>query len=215
MVILNESVLIVDWKTPAMLPIVETVVLVSSLKMVTETATPPKTVVMAKMSDGKSFDEHVEDVRSEDIDEDVSEFKLEMKRLEQKEKNGDDLPLYARVSDEQRYAIGISTALIFAFYGVSVNPTEPFIGVVGGVFYWGILVFPIIWLVITKSGTAFRNGVTENVNESGQLQDYVLSQSQQQEIKTGSSQKEKIVCQSCGWKNPKTNKFCHDCGDEL
>ena len=63
-----------------------------------------------------------------------------------------------------------------------------------------VLVFGLGTLTIsTKTGREFIKQMFENID------------SQQQQ----SSSKNKQVCQSCGWRNPEANEYCHDCGEMM
>jgi len=41
------------------------------------------------------------------------------------------------------------------------------------------------------------------------------NQQQQQQRVGGKTSKPTKLCSECGWKNPKGNNYCHDCGKEL
>lgn len=151
------------------------------------------------MPDKKTFDEHVEDVR----DDDKNDHQQRVEELERVAEQKETKPLYARLSRNQKLGIGTGAVLVIGFFGAVSNPTQPFLGFST----MGVLTMIALWLTISKHGVAFRKEVSENM-ETPQQQN-------QQQTKTGSSQVEQIVCQNCGWKNPKTNNYCHDCGNEL
>jgi membrane protease subunit (stomatin/prohibitin family) len=72
-------------------------------------------------------------------------------------------------------------------------------------------------ITMSKTGIALRREfvkIMEQSMEEAQQQQQNGTQ-QQQQNGTTQSQTEQVVCQSCGWKNPKANNFCHDCGNEI
>ena len=86
---------------------------------------------------------------------------------------------------------------IFTFFGgilgLLANLSEPISGFVAGVFLAGILSAVVVAAILSDGG-GFNN---------------------QQQQQASSSSEAKVVCSSCGWKNPKSNNYCHDCGEEL
>lgn len=82
--------------------------------------------------------------------------------------------------------------------GAVANPAEP----LSGFFVIGLIVGGVAWSFATKSGKKFRTEFMENMEDAQQQQ-------------ASSSSSPKVVCSNCGWKNPKTNNYCHDCGEQL
>lgn len=185
----KESVLNAEWKIRVKHPTVETVDSHSNLV---------RAMRLIKMPDEKTFDDHVEDVR----DEDKNDHRQRIEELERVAEQKETKPLYARLSTNQKLGIGTGAVLVIGFFGAISNP-QPFLGFST----MGMLTMIALWLTISKHGVAFRKGISENM-EAPQQQN-------QQQTKTDSSQVEQIVCQNCGWKNPKANNYCHDCGNEL
>lgn len=126
-------------------------------------------------------------------------FEEEMEKIE-KEAGGEEAPIYTRLDDEQKAIIGIGAFLLGGILGASSNPAEPGFSflVVGG--FFGL----VVWMAITKSGVAFRRTVASEMDES----------QQQQQVNRGRSE-QTVVCRECGWQNPQSNNYCHDCGSEL
>lgn len=62
----------------------------------------------------------------------------------------------------------------------------------------------------TKQGRKVAVEAVNDFNEEMQEYDEQLNQQQQK-----SSSQPKQICSECGWKNPKSNNYCHDCGTEL
>lgn len=152
---------------------------------------------LMKMPDKKTFDEHVEDVRSND----KTDHQKRIEELERVAEQKDTTPLYARPIN-QRIGIGVGAVLIAGLVGAITNP-EPLAG------FFGMIIVAVgaVWLFVSKHGVAFRKEVTENME--------ARQQQNQQQTGNDSSQVEQIVCQNCGWKNPAINDYCHDCGNEL
>jgi hypothetical protein len=55
-------------------------------------------------------------------------------------------------------------------------------------------------MIFTESGREFMQEISENME----------NQQQQQSGSKGAK-----ICPNCGWKNPKENNYCHDCGEKL
>lgn len=56
-------------------------------------------------------------------------------------------------------------------------------------------------LLFTESGQEFLKEISESME----------NQQQQQQ----NSSKNKQICSNCGWRNPPSNNYCHDCGTDL
>jgi muramoyltetrapeptide carboxypeptidase LdcA involved in peptidoglycan recycling len=197
----KESVLNAEWKIRVKHPTVETADSHSS---------QVRAMRLTKMPDKKTFDEHVEDVR----DDDKNDHQQRVEELERVAEQKETKPLYARLSRNQKLGIGTGAVLVIGFFGAVSNPTQPFLGFST----MGVLTMTALLLTISKHGVAFRKEASENMEafrkEVSENMETPQQQNQQQ-TKMGSSQVEQIVCQNCGWKNPKTNNYCHDCGNEL
>lgn len=186
----RESVLSVELKTLGKRRTVE-IVDISSNQLVT--------TARQAMADDKTFDDHVDDVR-ESNDTEIDE---RIERLEEKANQRDVEPVYSRLSTKQKWIVGAVAMLLIGITGAAANPTQPLFGFIVLASTTGI----VLWVTITKSGIAFRESISDELEDS--------SQQQQQRISTGQSQENTVVCQNCGWKNPNKNNYCHDCGNEI
>jgi len=77
-----------------------------------------------------------------------------------------------------------------------------------GLFILYILGFMVlVYFIGTKEGRkdtmAIMNGTSEQRDE------------QQQQTVGGEADESKRVCSNCGWQNPASNNYCHDCGEKL
>lgn len=140
------------------------------------------------MSDEKSFDQHVEEVREEG-------------------EGGGQADFHEKTSPQIQWGIVAGFFLIGGILGPMINPAEP----VSGFFVFGFTIGGVAWVFATKSG---RKSWEEFVNWVEKMEQQQQKE-QQQSISTSSSTEQNIVCSNCGWKNPKSNNYCHDCGGEL
>jgi hypothetical protein len=134
----------------------------------------------------QSFRERVEEIRNE--------------RKEGREgRSGEVENFQEEISQQGQWGIVVGTFLVGGILG-AVSNAEPVMGFfVGGLFFGGVA-----WAFATESGENFRKEFKENMEEA-----------QQQQQQTSSNSKPKVVCSNCGWKNPKANNYCHDCGEQL
>lgn len=105
----------------------------------------------------------------------------------------------------QRGVIIVIISFLTAIFVVSGNPEASGFGAF--IFQFLGHTF-IISIVATKGG---RKMVMDLVEEWNNMD---MNNQTTEKIKTNSSEPTKI-CSSCGWKNPKSNSYCHDCGSEL
>ncbi|MFY4815845.1 zinc-ribbon domain-containing protein [Halorubrum sp. Atlit-26R] len=99
------------------------------------------------------------------------------------------------VSELKGVLLGAGIAVIFGgILGALLNMSEPISGFVGGATLFAIL-GAIVVVAIASDG------------EIGNLQ--------QQQQQLGDNSQPTVVCTNCGWKNPKSNNYCHDCGESL
>lgn len=105
----------------------------------------------------------------------------------------------------QRGAIIIILSFLIAMFVVIVNPEASTFGT----FISQFLAYTfIISIVATKGGRKMVMNLAEEWNNID------MNNQNTEKINTNSSEPTKI-CSSCGWKNPKSNTYCHDCGSEL
>ena len=157
-------------------------------------------------NDNQSFRDQVEEVRDENRSEsntNDNEFEQRMEELEREAAKKDVEPLYTRLSDQAKAGAGVGLFIIGGILGAVSNPTQP----IFAFFVIGILAAGVAWLTITKSGVAFRKQIAENAGNN--------NQQQQQQVSRGKKNERTVICQECGWKNPKQNNYCHDCGNEI
>lgn len=153
------------------------------------------------MRDQKTFEEHLDEIRdTEESDENTLEKRIN--RLDKLSEDPDNQSLYS-YSLPIRIVFGVVVFILSLLLASAVSPNP-------GIFLF-LLSAPLFILMTTasKSGVAMRREFVKIMEQS------MEETQQQQQDGTTQSQTDKVVCQSCGWKNPKANNFCHDCGNEL
>lgn len=150
-------------------------------------------VLVERMSDDSdlSFRERVDEIRDEMNEETQTE--REEGAADQRMSSQEEMP------QQTRWAIVAGAFLVGGILGAMANPTQAASAFIGMGFLFG----GVAWLFVTESGKKFRKEFAENMNDM------------QQQQQASSSSKPKVVCSECGWQNPKTNNYCHDCGSEL
>jgi Na+-transporting NADH:ubiquinone oxidoreductase subunit NqrB len=139
------------------------------------------------MSDEKSFDQHVEEVREEG------------------EGGGQD-DFHEKTSSQIQWGIVVGFFVVGGILGTIFNPAEP----ASGFLVFGFLIGGVAWALATESGRKSLEEFADIIEEMDQQQPQ-----QQQSVSTSSTVEKNVVCSECGWKNPKSNNYCHDCGEEL
>lgn len=129
-------------------------------------------------------------------------FDRERKKIEQ-ETHGDNPPIYTKFSLAQKWGIGIVAFVLGMVLGFGVNSPTPLLTALA----FGFLFVGPVLLMITKEGLVLRRGFPKAMSVDGEDQ-------QQQQVGTGHSE-ETVVCRECGWQNPESNNYCHDCGSSL
>ncbi|MFC6990201.1 zinc-ribbon domain-containing protein [Haloplanus sp. GCM10025708] len=127
----------------------------------------------------------------------LKEYHLEKIRKEAESTN-DPGPLYLRGNPRIRGGAVVGLLVFGTAFGALIMPTSPEAAAMFGVMVSGVGLF-----TITQWGVATRRA----------LRDAETGNQQQQQGKPSS--KSKQICSNCGWKNPKANNYCHDCGAEL
>jgi ribosomal protein L40E len=162
---------------------------------------------MSEESD-QSFRERVEEIREErasdesrvNTSKDPSEqsFPEIVEQIRQERASGERETFTEKTSAQAQWTIVAVAFLIGGILGAVSNPTQPATGffVIGGIFAG------VAWAFATESGKEFREEVQENMDEAQQQQ-------------ASSSSQPKRICSECGWQNPQSNNYCHDCGSEL
>ncbi|WP_157969470.1 hypothetical protein [Haloplanus rubicundus] len=110
-------------------------------------------------------------------------------------------PLYLRGDPTLRGAVVFGLFILGTIIGVAMMPASPEAGTI-----FGLMTAGAAWLTITRSGVVFRRTFRDHNMDLD-----TNSQQQQQ----SSSSKPKQICSNCGWRNPRTNNYCHDCGTGL
>jgi ribosomal protein L40E len=97
------------------------------------------------------------------------------------------------------------TAIVLGSLVVSaiLVSSSPDVGIVALIFYF-IGFTTLGMMIFTKEG---RNATKEIIQEVQQGDNKVQVEN--------TSTERKQICSECGWKNPKSNNYCHDCGSEL
>jgi len=153
--------------------------------------------------DQKEFEEHLDDIReSDDPDENHIQERIErLDKIAEKEHNN---PPY---SYSLPLRIGIGLVVLVASFALAASmPAST--GMASRLF---VVSFPLFLtlMVFSKTNIALRREFVRIMKNAAE------EASQEQQQSTPQSKTEQVVCQSCGWKNPKNNNFCHDCGSEL
>lgn len=110
-----------------------------------------------------------------------------------------------KLSQNEGIAILISSILLGALLTLGVD------GGIGAFVMYFLSSLLIICLFGTKAGRIEMKKFMEDMQEEMNNQ----NSQQQQQIGAQSSSQPTQVCSECGWKNPKSNNYCHDCGSEL
>lgn len=109
---------------------------------------------------------------------------------------------YERTSPKTQWSIVVGVFIIFGFLGAVSNPQDP----VFSFFVIGSIAGGVAWMMATESGVKVAKAMGNDISQQGQ---------QQQQVGGSSSSGGTVICSECGWKNPKSNNYCHDCGAEL
>jgi uncharacterized protein YacL len=161
------------------------------------------------MRDQKTFEEHLDEIRDlEDSEENL--FQKRINRLDKLSEDPDHQSLYSYPLPA-RIGLGVVVLVISTILGYVVFSSPS-----GSLFVLFAASF-VMMITMSKTGIALRREfvkIMEQSMEEAQQQQQNGTQ-QQQQNGTTQSQTEQVVCQSCGWKNPKANNFCHDCGNEI
>lgn len=157
------------------------------------------TVRGKRMRDQKTFEEHLDEVRE---DSNGNPMKKRINRLDNIPEEQGNKPLYS-YSLPARIGFGVVVAII-SFILLSIVTSSPALSLF-------LLPAPLFVFTITASkiGIALRRELPKAVKA------IIEKSQQQQQAGATQSQPEEIVCQNCGWKNPKLNNYCHDCGNEI
>lgn len=141
-----------------------------------------------------------------------SDYEKELEKIrEEKRQISDDspsdVPIYHKLSEDQKLLYGVGAFLLGGFIGAFVYSTNPLFGF----FVFGLMASFSVSLIITEAGVALRRTMEDidmDTNNSSDNQ-------QQQQISTNQRSGPTTVCQNCGWQNPANNNYCHDCGNEI
>lgn len=135
---------------------------------------------------------------SDDSDQSFKEAVEEIRQTTEPEEENDDSQ--NGPSPQAQWGIVAGVFLVGGIFGAISNPSDP----VSGFLVIGLISGGVAWAFATESGRIFREEFMEN-----------MEQAQQQQQQNTSNSKPKVICSNCGWKNPKGNNYCHDCGEEL
>ncbi|MGQ3331221.1 hypothetical protein [Halorubrum sp. FL23] len=130
-------------------------------------------------------------------------FDEQVEEIRKNGEGGEQGDFYEKTSSQLQWGIVAGASLLGGILGAISNPTQP----VFGFFVISFIVGGVAWGFATKSGRKFTKELFDNIEE--------MEQQQQQSVSTSTSSEPKIVCSTCGWKNPKNNNYCHDCGEKL
>lgn len=106
-------------------------------------------------------------------------------------------PIYVKGTPAIRGGAVIGIGVVVIVFSAMIMPPESAV-------VWGMMVSFVSAFAITQWGVVTRRVLSDHKQDTG-------SQQQQQ----SSSSKPKQICSNCGWRNPQTNNYCHDCGAEL
>lgn len=152
--------------------------------------------------------EHIEDDADQSFDERAEEtaddakqsFRDRVEEIKRERESGKREGVQEETPQNVQWGIVAAAFLVGGILGAASNPAEP----VSGFFVIGFIAGGVAWAFATESGKAFRKEFKENMDEM-----------QQQQQQSTSSSQSKVICSNCGWKNPETNNYCHDCGEQL
>lgn len=111
---------------------------------------------------------------------------------------------YEKASKRQQWGVVAGIFLTFGILGGVANSQTP----VFGFLTIGSIAGGVAWMMATKSGVQFAKAW--NIDNSSSN-----TSNQQTTINSRENNEPTKICSSCGWKNPKSNTYCHDCGSEL
>lgn len=153
--------------------------------------------------DQKEFEEHLDEVRELDNSE-ANQIEERIERLDRIAEQPDRNPLYAYPLPA-RIGLGVVTLIVSVGLGVVMYPNSLDLMVLTAI----IPTF-IVLMTLSKTNVALRR-------EFVRIMQKAAEDASQQQQQNGASQSnvEKVVCQNCGWKNPESNNYCHDCGNEI
>jgi len=152
------------------------------------------------MSDEKTLDEHIDDVRDEKYKQDN---KSESSSDREPSGESTELP-----NDE----IKVSSMLLFGMVGTVIGGAAA--GLSSAVAF-GIIAGMVGWFIPYLMSEETLEGIEESIEEKQQQQKQQRQQRQQQQIKTSEGRKAKVICQQCGWQNNNNNNYCNDCGEPI
>jgi membrane protease subunit (stomatin/prohibitin family) len=148
------------------------------------------------MSDEKTLDDHIEDVRDENSKENESG-------------SADNLEVNEGSEDVPNNNVSVGVILIFGVIGVATG------GLAAGpssAVIFGIIASVVGLFISLFMSEEFREEVEEIRKEKEQQRQ---QQQQQQQAKASEAHKTKVVCQHCGWQNNNNNNYCNDCGEPI
>lgn len=113
---------------------------------------------------------------------------------------------YKKASKRQQWGVVAGIFLTFGILGGVANSQTP----VFGFLTIGFIAGGAAWMKLTKSGVQFAKAMNLDNSSSSSS-----TSTQQKTINRNKNNEPTKICSSCGWKNPKSNTYCHDCGSEL
>jgi hypothetical protein len=131
-------------------------------------------------------------------------FEEQVEEIREKGEGGEQGNFHEKTSAQLQWGIVAGISLLGGILGAFSNPAEP----VSGFFVISFIFGGVAWAFATKSGTKFRKEFVDSMEE-------IEQQQQEQSVSTSSNVDQNVVCSECGWKNPNSNNYCHDCGEEL
>jgi len=143
----------------------------------------------------QSFDERVEEVGNDA----KQSFREQVEEIKNARENGENKNFQGENSSNSQWGVVAGVFLVGGILGAASNPDPIF-----GFFVIGFIFGGVAWAFVTESGKTFRKEFQKNMDNM-----------QQQQQQSSSSSQPKVVCSNCGWRNPKSNNYCHDCGEKL
>lgn len=110
---------------------------------------------------------------------------------------------HEKASKKQQWSVVGGVFLIFGIMGSIGNPQQP----ISSFFLLGGFAGFCAWVMATESAAKLAKAMNLDSRSS--------TSNQQKTINSNNNNEPTKICSSCGWKNPKSNSYCHDCGSEL
>lgn len=158
----------------------------------------------SKKSRREKYQEELETVRNSDMgmtekSEAISEVREKYYDSKYEERRED----VEEMDDPKRYVFILGGGFIMGMLGLLLLQSG------GGFVMMGALGLFIASAFLTKPGIDFMESMGEVIEAMDD------SEQQQQSVSASKSSESKRICSECGWQNPQSNNYCHDCGSKM